>query len=93
MLYQAGACSDGDLAEMLRQYPYNFCVFIFPPWEEIYKADEERDQTFAEAVGVFNSLKFWYTKCGYHPVEVPCGSVRERADFIQRMASDVLCRV
>lgn len=63
-------------------YRLNTKVFIFPPWSMIYKNDEERDQTFAESVTVFEMLSEWYTKEGYTLLEVPKESVEERIKFI-----------
>jgi predicted ATPase len=60
---------------------------VFPPWEEIYATDSERDHTFAHAVNVHTAVTAWYRNCGYDLVEVPRGTVQERCDFIlQRVA-------
>jgi predicted ATPase len=68
----------------LANYPYFRTAFSFPPWEEIYATDAERDQTFAEAIVVYEAVTGWYRKCGYDLVEVPRGTVRQRCDFILR---------
>jgi hypothetical protein len=34
-------------------------VFVLPPWEAIYTNDAERDQTYAEAVVVYEKLLRW----------------------------------
>ncbi len=59
-----------------------YFVFILPPWEEIYATDNERKQTFEEAIDVFRRLEEEYMSCGYEVVEVPCISVEERALFV-----------
>lgn len=82
-LFQCGAMSHEDVALNLRRYPYNQVVFVFPPWEEIYQTDSERDQTYAESVRVFESVKSWYSRCGYRIEEVPVGTLAERVAFIE----------
>ena len=63
-------------------------VFIFPPWEEIYKNDAERKQDFNEAVATYNEMVSAYKKFGYELIEVPKVSVKERAQFILSKMSD-----
>lgn len=73
--------SDGlRIAVSLR--PYQTKVFILPPWEEIYKTDNERKQTWEEAVFTFEKMKETYLKFGYNIIEVPKCSVEERAKFV-----------
>jgi len=74
----------GDIspAALADEYRYNRLVFILPPWEEIYATDNERKQTFEEAIDVFRRLEEEYMSCGYEVVEVPCISVEERALFV-----------
>jgi predicted ATPase len=87
MLDQAGAVSRMELRALLTEYAYFRTAFVFPPWAEIYTTDEERDQTFADAVAVHTAVSAWYRRCGYELVEVPLGTVDERCDFIlQRVA-------
>jgi len=69
-------------AALADEYRYNRLVFILPPWEEIYATDNERKQTFEEAIDVFRRLEEEYMSCGYEVVEVPCISVEERALFV-----------
>jgi len=71
-----------ELTEAVRKYRYNSIVFILPSWEEIYKTDSERKQTFEESIEVYNTLKRTYQDCGYQLVEVPKLKVKERVDFI-----------
>ena len=82
MLAESTVMPPTEIEENLRRYPYNNTVFLLPPWETIYRTDEERDQTFAEAVQVFKSVSSWYSRCGYRLLEVPLGPVSERVDFV-----------
>lgn len=71
-----------QVADSCMSYRYNSKVFIAPPWEEIYTTDEERKQTFEEAVGVYHRLTRAYESCGYELVEIPRLTVEQRADFV-----------
>jgi len=82
MLDQLGAVSAKELQSLQVEYSYFRTAFIFPPWEEIYTTDDERDQTFADAVAVHAAVTAWYRACGYDLVEVPRGAVHERCNFI-----------
>lgn len=84
MLHQCKALSDEEIDLNLRRYPYNSVAYLFPPWEEIYQTDDERDQTFTESVCVSETVKSWYCRCGYQVQEVPFGNINERVTFIER---------
>lgn len=81
-LFFHGAISEAEVAAQVKKFPYNKVVFLLPPWEEIYTVDTERDQSFPEAVAVYESVREWYARWGYQLVEVPRGNVEERVDFI-----------
>ncbi|TQI70926.1 putative ATPase [Gramella sp. Hel_I_59] len=57
-------------------------VFILPPWKEIYKSDNERYETYEEAVRISEHLYDTYSRFGYTPIEIPKASVAERTKFI-----------
>ncbi|MCG8805344.1 ATP-binding protein [Tenacibaculum finnmarkense] len=63
------------------QYLYTK-VFMCPPWEGIYESDNERYETFEQAVEIDRFLKKSYLEIGYEIITVPFGTVRERCDFI-----------
>jgi predicted ATPase len=81
-LFFLGALSRDRERALLQAHPYHRQALIFPPWEEIYCTDAERDQTYEEAVSVFHSVHRWYGRCEYELIEVPPGTVDERCDFI-----------
>lgn len=60
---------------------YNF-VFLLPPWKKIYKQDNERYETFEQAVDIYNNLVDTYTNLGYEVVEVPFGNLTDRVNYI-----------
>lgn len=61
---------------------YNQLVFILPPWDEIYKTDKERKQTWEEAKKTFFEMKKTYESLGYKVVEVPRETVENRVKFV-----------
>ena len=90
MLRQAAVKSDQEIRRCVGKYPYNAVAFVLPPWQEIYRTDDERDQTFAESVAVFNSVVSWYAKCGYQTVEVPTGALADRVEFVEQTVAAIL---
>lgn len=66
----------------MNTHRFNPIVFMAPPWKEIYAMDDERDQTFKEAVAVYERLYDWYGLQGYMVCDLPKCDVKERADFM-----------
>jgi len=76
-----------ELDRMLIAYPLADPVFILPPWPAIYTVDTERDQTWEDAVKVYDKIVDWYSHCGYRLHEVPRLPVEERAKYVHRIVS------
>jgi predicted ATPase len=57
-------------------------IFLLPPWEEIYITDNERYESFEQALIIHDHLKKTYLSYGYEPIEVPKSSIENRSDFI-----------
>ncbi|GIP35346.1 AAA family ATPase [Paenibacillus sp. J2TS4] len=74
------------LESAAQKYRYNKQVFILPPWEEIYKTDNERIQDFEEAVATYKIMIATYKQLDYKLIEVPKISVKKRASFILKNA-------
>lgn len=70
------------LAQAVRHYRYGKKVFILPPWEDIYRTDTERKQTFEEATETFRVMRKTYQELNYNLVTVPKLQVTQRADFV-----------
>ena len=85
MLHQIGGLSGVEEARYRSEYPYSSNVLLLPPWKEIYRTDDERDQTFEESIRVCEGLRQWYGRLGYNLVEVPPGPVDERCAFALRV--------
>ena len=64
-------------------HPYD-TVFILEPWEAIFTKDNERYESFEEALRIDNALKHTYKTLGYQPIVVPKCSVSERVTFIEQ---------
>ncbi|MGB0895712.1 MAG: AAA family ATPase [Flavobacteriaceae bacterium] len=60
---------------------YDF-VFLFPAWKKIFKNDNERYESFEEALKIQDNLKDTYATYGYEICEVPIGDISERANYI-----------
>lgn len=57
-------------------------VFILAPWQEIYKSDNERYESFDQALLIHERLLETYSKYGYELHDVPFETVAKRTDFI-----------
>ena len=68
------------------QYRYD-SVFFLPPWEEIYESDNERYESFDQAVTIGSILLKYYKDLDYDVHEVPRASVEERLEFILNAAA------
>ena len=55
---------------------------MLPPWKEIYTSDNERYESFEQAVEIHHYLKKTYLQIGYTISIVPYGSIQERTDYI-----------
>lgn len=80
--YQSGTVTSTELEQYKVNYPYASTVFFFPPWEEIYVQDAERDHSFEHAVKVGKITKDWYQELDCVVVEVPQLSPEQRVNFI-----------
>jgi len=75
-----------EISQRMKSYAknwrYNKNIFILPPWREIYKNDNERKQSWDEAVLTFEKMTETYKAYGYNIIEIPMKSASERAEFI-----------
>lgn len=61
---------------------YNQCVFVTPPWTEIYVQDAARQHGFNEAVAEYERLLAAFDALKYHVEVLPKIDVVTRADII-----------
>lgn len=71
-----------ELRYLVNTNPYNKKVFILPPWEKIYETDNERKQTWKEAVNTFEKMKQTYLEYGYNVIEIPENTIDNRCEFV-----------
>lgn len=69
-----------------KEHPYDL-VFLLPPWKEIYVSDNERYESYEQAVSIHGHLKESYRRSGYEPIEVPTDTIEKRLSFILEQLS------
>lgn len=57
-------------------------IFITPPWKEIYTTDNERFESFEQALEIHSHIINTYKQLNYIPITIPTGTVEERINFI-----------
>lgn len=82
LLWQADGIYFEKIKNKIAEHRFNNNVFIAPAWKEIYCNDNERDQTFEEAIKTYELLYDWYEKNNYNIIELPKSSVEKRVDII-----------
>ncbi len=68
---------------------YNF-VFLMPPWEDIYIKDNERYESFEQALAIHNHLLRAYKSLNYNVIQVSTGTVENRTDYILNVIETLL---
>jgi len=71
-----------EIKTLLGNHRYNNKVFIMPPWKEIYRTDNERDQSYEESIVVYQKLFNWYLLNGYELLIVPKIPVEARMEWL-----------
>lgn len=61
---------------------YHTTAFILPPWPQIYRRDQERQQDLPTAIATYHAMIKTYLQYGYTLVHVPRLPVAQRAVFI-----------
>ncbi len=63
-------------------YRYNQAIFFLSPWRDIYTIDDERKQSWEEAVVSSELNAEIYRRFNYNLINVPNDSPEKRAEFI-----------
>lgn len=71
-----------EIVHAAHQYRYSQLVFITPPWQEIFRNDAQRKQTYKEAVATYQMMQQVYTGLEYTLVQIPKMPIEQRAAFI-----------
>ena len=58
-------------------------MLFLEPWSDIYETDEERTMSVGDTVSFSDTLRAMYVRSGYTLVDVPRGSVDDRAAFVR----------
>lgn len=64
-----------------QQYQYDI-IFMLPLWKEIYSSDNERYESYEQAMEVQEHLRKTYIDLGYQLILVPKTTIEKRAEFI-----------
>lgn len=72
----------GPFEAAARQHRYNTCVFVLPPWKDIFVPDEMRRKTFDDYVAFHQLIVDAYEGLGYKLTRVPFVSVEDRMNFV-----------
>jgi predicted ATPase len=68
------------------QNQYFTSVFITPPWEAIFRRDEERKEDFMDAIKVHRAIESIYNNLGYELIPIPMGTITWRAQYLLNKA-------
>ena len=74
--------NEREVKTACQRYRYACIVFAAAPWRAIYATDDQRKQTFDEAITSFQHVLDAYHSCGYRTVLLPETTPEERADFV-----------
>lgn len=61
---------------------YDGPIFRAPPWRAIYTVDEQRVQTWQEAVASDAAVVAAWRRFGYDPIDLPLAPVAARVEFV-----------
>lgn len=75
------------LSEAVDNYRYNPVVFAAPPWEEIFRNDSVRRETYRESVVLYELTIEAYQNAGYRVVSLPLSDLEQRLGFVIGSAS------
>ena len=67
--------------EACKEHKYSK-IFILPTWKEIYVSDDERYESYEQALLIQEHLVETYKKYGYELIEVPKDTVENRMQFL-----------
>ena len=65
-----------------RELRYDGPIFRAVPWRDIYHQDDERIQSWEEAIASDRAVREAWRSYGYDLVDLPLAPVEERADFV-----------
>jgi predicted ATPase len=69
------------LKESAERYRNDPCIFVIPPWPEIFVNDSFRGETLQEAILIHQVIVDTYFVLNYQIIELPLIPISERSDF------------
>ncbi|MCX6118786.1 MAG: AAA family ATPase [Proteobacteria bacterium] len=83
MAYAIRFCVESrEFENAAKMYRYNSAVFVLPPWREIFVNDSERRLSYEMSLAFYRLIVDAYKDSKYNLVEVPMGSIEDRAKFV-----------
>ena len=82
-----GQPHDPEFLKAAEAHKYD-TVFLLPIWEEIFATDDERFESFEDALNIQDALRRTYLEYGYTIAEVPRESIENRIKFILEAVKD-----
>lgn len=70
-----------EFTDAAKTYRYD-AIFLLPMWKQIFATDEERFESYDEALKIQARLRETYSNYGYDLIEVPRDSIENRMNFI-----------
>ena len=80
--------STSQINQIIKNCIFNKTVFYTPIWEEIYKNDSERQESFDQSIRIDKYLKDSYMKFGYTIIKIPKTTLDKRVNFILSQIKD-----
>ena len=77
-----------QINQIIKNCIFNKTVFYTPIWEEIYKNDSERQESFNQSIKIDKHLKDSYIKFRYTIIEIPKTTLDKRINFILSQIKD-----
>lgn len=74
-----------EIDRACRELRYEGPIFRAPPWREIYRPDEQRIQTWEQALASDRAVVDAWRRHGYDLVDLPLASVADRGRYVLEM--------
>lgn len=71
------------VAQAAARFRYHQRVFVAPPWQDIFRQDAERRQSWETAQATFAAMVDVYTGLGYALLPLPLAPIEERVRFVR----------